>query len=214
MAALVGILFVRRLKAGLAERLCYSVSLPSPFAINPSAAIVIAPMLALRLTDVQHYPMRSAVIRIVATWPCSCSLCEMLSTWREAFFRQHRFAYHKLGKLGPLSLVDMIDPIDYSYIFKLNDLFLSLWDGYRPHMVGVLALTVFAIVKLVKERERLNVAIGGVALIGALMLSVLNGHARGERFTSLYGQHSSRVFTGVPYVLALLLLFGASGAAP
>jgi hypothetical protein len=206
LAALVGILFVSRPKAGLAERLCYSVCFALTFAINPSAAIVIAPVLALALTDAQHYPMRSAVIRIGATWAVFLILCELLSTWRDAFFRQHsNFAYHKLGYS---SLVDMITPIDYSsYIFKLHNLSLSLWDGYRPHMVGILALTVFAIVKLVKrDWQWLSVAIGGVALIGALMLSALNAHAGSDRFTSLYGQHAARVFTGVPYVLALLLL--------
>jgi hypothetical protein len=102
----------------------------------------------------------------------------------------------------------MITPVDYSsYIFKLENLSLTLWDGYRPHMVGILALTVFAIVKLVKrDWQWLSVAIGGVALIGALMLSALNARAGSDRFTSLYWQHAARVFTGVPYVLALLLL--------
>jgi hypothetical protein len=150
--------------------------------------------------------MRSAVIRIVATWAVFLILCDLLSTWRDAFFRQHsNFTYHKLGYS---SLVDMITPIDYSsYIFKLHNLSLSLWDGYRPHMVGILALTVFAIVKLVKKDwQWLSVSIVGVALIGTLLLSALDRHAGSERFTSLFGQHAARVFTGVPYVLALLLL--------
>jgi hypothetical protein len=199
-AALAGILFVSRSEAPLPEKLLYFGCLALAFHINPSSAIVIAPVLALGLTEVLRYPMRVAVVQSSAMWSVFLLVFTALFAWRDAYFRNH--ANLLLFEAHTSAFSDMIDT---SGFFRRLRGYPAYLTGYGIYLAGIVALTLWA-----AARQRLSIAVCGAAFSVALVLGALNPRVTGEPIIrSLYGQHPVRLFTGIPYVLAVLLVLSA-----
>jgi hypothetical protein len=204
-AALAAIPFISRPKAALLEKAFYVCCLAIALHVNPSASLVVVPVLILALSEAFGYPLRKALPEAVALWSAFVLLVIALFSLRSAYFRSHpSFNYFTVGE----SAESLIDLHGFSERLARYPLLLS---GYETYLVCTITLTCWAGIRLLISREYrwLNIFAAGLSFMVALVLAALAGKVvleRGDGATQLVGVHPGRLFTGIPYFLVILLL--------
>jgi hypothetical protein len=204
-AALAAMLFISRPKAPLIEKTFYFCFLAIAFHVNPSASLVVVPVLMLALSKALRYPFRKALQQVLTLWSAFSIVVLALFAWRSTYFRRHpTFNYFSIGESAG-SLIDF-----HGFSLRLAH-YPFLLKGYETYLVCIIALTCWGGARLLASRQYrwLSTVVAGLSFIVALVLAALAGKVdvdRGSAAAQLVGLHPGRLFTGIPYFLAIVLL--------